>query len=327
MIGLEAAKKFYETASYPDGRRKWRPNWRFFLPHGVPMINHKTVQLLHFPPDSVLLHDRDYLAANTTKRWAQLLEASGAKRDETDQYQNIIDIAPIAAPHADGGKLEGSYSYFTKYIKKLLELWLYKQNGGKPRPLIAFGTAVKEWLKAEYGVDIKGRPPQARKIKIGPHEVPTLLSYHPSYIWAAVSRKKDNPWTPDDELLGYAMKVMLPDATAAYWQVEMAKNPTLDPNAVLADAEQYWLKTENVRALCKLAYQQVWRKRKETAECLSNDFVDNQLLAFAADDKTWDQFSASVLPRQPWLHISDEEMELLSKSIGSNDSSVQPDDF
>src|SRR6185436_7545714 len=39
--------------------KKWRYNWRFFLPLGIAMARHRTVQLLHFPPDYVLSRDQD----------------------------------------------------------------------------------------------------------------------------------------------------------------------------------------------------------------------------------------------------------------------------
>src|SRR5262249_8370850 len=80
-LGLKGARELLDALD-PDGHRLWRYNWRYFLPHGVAMVRHRTVQLLHFPPDSVLLDKQDYLAANTTKRWADLLSKNNAASDD-----------------------------------------------------------------------------------------------------------------------------------------------------------------------------------------------------------------------------------------------------
>ncbi len=142
----------------------WRYNWRFFLPHGVAMTKHYTVQLLHFPPDTVLMVQQNYLAAATTERWAELLEENGAAKTDVERFQNIIDIAPIAAPHKDGEKLSGDksckkckgvYPHFNDYIKALLELWLPLPAPGRSRPLVAFGGPVRDWLKSTYHVGLK----------------------------------------------------------------------------------------------------------------------------------------------------------------------------
>jgi hypothetical protein len=84
-VGLNAAKK-------------WLYNWRFLLPHGLAMVRHRSVQLLHFPPDYVLERDQDYLLAHTTTRWAELLVENGTDPASSAQYQTIVDIAPVAAP-------------------------------------------------------------------------------------------------------------------------------------------------------------------------------------------------------------------------------------
>lgn len=39
--------------------KKWLYNWRLVLPHGLAIVRHRSVQLLHFPPDCVLERDQD----------------------------------------------------------------------------------------------------------------------------------------------------------------------------------------------------------------------------------------------------------------------------
>lgn len=98
---------------------QWKYNWRFLLPHGIAMTKHRIVQLLHFPPDYVLERDRDYLTAHTTLRWAELLIENGATANITDQYQNIIDIAPIAAPSRAGKDLDEAAPELTGHVLPL----------------------------------------------------------------------------------------------------------------------------------------------------------------------------------------------------------------
>lgn len=87
-----------ETSVEINNEKKWEYNWRFFMPLGLAMKNHPTVQLLHFPPDYTLEKDQDYLASSTTKRWGDLLAVNGADPEATDIYQTTIDVVPHRMP-------------------------------------------------------------------------------------------------------------------------------------------------------------------------------------------------------------------------------------
>ena len=255
----------------PEG---WRYSWRFFMPHGVAMTNHYTVELLHFPPSDVLMEKQDYLAASTTKRWAKLLVENGAMQDEVDRFQNIIDIVPIAAPHADGCKLKStlgthSYSQFNDYNIELLELWLLQAGPAASRPMVAFGSPARKWLKAALGVNLKVLKLATVPLPSG-LKVPTLGANHPSYIWAAKKHRcHDNPDTGTNEALGCIMKVMQKDLVAACWQVRMGKDPTANPKDTLVACHQAWSKRD--RRLCELSYSQVWNRSEDEAEQLCSD--------------------------------------------------------
>ena len=85
---------------------KWNEReWRMFLPLGLAISNHRSVQLLHFPPD-YSLPAQDYLGSKTSQRWVDLLEANGIPLEEVTLYENILDIAPIAAPSNAGSQLK-----------------------------------------------------------------------------------------------------------------------------------------------------------------------------------------------------------------------------
>jgi hypothetical protein len=321
-LGLKGARELLTPDS--AGLIPWRFNWRFFLPHGVAMAQHHTVQLLHFPPDTVLMVEQDYLAAATTKRWATLLMENAPKKDppisEKDivQFQNIIDIAPIAAPHKDGAKLKGVYSHFDDYIKALLELWLPLPGQGGSRPLVAFGSPVRSWLKATYeGVNLGVPKLDTVKLESG-LKVPALGANHPSFIWAGVKYKKDDPFTPQDEPLQWAMKIMQQDLVAACWQMRMIfPIQSTDPKSTLSDCEQNWaygitdkakarLKPGVYETLCRLSYEQVFNKSEHVAVCLCQDLGTEKLIDGV-------------------LSISDEEVDALRDAIGANETSAEPE--
>ena len=81
---LAAGAKGLDGARALNAKKGWQYTWRFFLPLGLAMTRHKTVELLHFPPDYGLERDQDYLSAHTTLRWAELLEANGVAKADTD---------------------------------------------------------------------------------------------------------------------------------------------------------------------------------------------------------------------------------------------------
>jgi hypothetical protein len=322
-LGLKGARELLKPDRDNDNRILWRFNWRFFLPHGVAMTQHHTVQLLHFPPDTVLLVEQDYLAAATTDRWAELLMAAEKKeilpidKTYTDRFQNIIDIAPIAAPHKDGAKLEGVYPHFNDYIKALLELWLQLPEQGESRPLVAFGSPVRNWLKSNYNVDLK--VPKFGVVTLGSGlKVNALGANHPSFIWAAVQYEKDNPFTPQDEPLEVAMKIMQQDLVAACWQVKMISSANVtDPKVILSDCEQNWsynvtdkdIALKNADAfvtLCELSYKQVFHKSEHDRHCLCEELGVNKIV-----DKV--------------LSVSEEEVDLLREAIGANEASAEPE--
>lgn len=60
---LAAGDKGHDGATQLLKQKRWRYNWRFFLPLGLPIANHRSIQLLHFPPDYVLEEVQDYLLA------------------------------------------------------------------------------------------------------------------------------------------------------------------------------------------------------------------------------------------------------------------------
>ena len=284
---------------------QWRYNWRFFLPHGIAMTNHRSVQLLHFPPDYVLERDQDYLSAHTTVRWAALLVENGADASSTASYQNIIDIAPIAAPSADGHHLDGVYVAYNDYIVSLMKLWL-PTSGKSLRPMIAFGSPVRKWLKRTFNVDLDVLAVTRIAIDAG-RTVPTLGANHPSFIYNAVKRLADDPGTPEDERVALGMRIMQQDLVAANWQVVMATDPSADPLAVLRSCQRRWERTSKQARIRTLTYQQVFDKEPEETKSLTRR-----------------KLKRHASPRDIALPVLDRKIEQLRQELGASESAPPP---
>ena len=298
QLGLDGSRSL-------RAQNKWRYNWKFFLPHGVSMTRHLSVQLLHFPPDYVLERDQDYLRAHTTLRWAELLIENGANPTTTAQYQNIIDIAPIAAPSNDGKNLDGIYSEYTPYINGLLNLWCPVSGDGF-RPLVAFGGPVRSWLREQYNLNLSVLE-TARLELSATLEIPILAANHPSFIYNAVKQLEDNPSTPVDERVAIGMRVMQQDLIAAMWQVEMSKSPTNDPIAALSRCKLKWEAPAMQRRICELTYTQAFDKTSAEAAklCAHLPLTKTQVLGVTPD------FSIDSL---------DQRIESLRHDLGATES-------
>ncbi|WP_174874370.1 hypothetical protein [Vogesella oryzae] len=223
----------------------WQDDWRFFLTLGMAMRNHRTVQLLHFPPDTVLNDSQDYLTAATTLRWAQVLGFNGMNTRDNALYQTIADIAPIAAPASAGAELTQVYSYFTPYSTALLQSWTAPQPGSSSvRPMVALGGPARDWFAQQYlPAGSKFDVLQLAKVNIGNNQqVPVLGGNHPSYIWYAKT---------DAE----GINIMQQDLTVACWQNAMGQKPDSDAQTVLDSCSSSWQQDSNM--VCRLYYTSV----------------------------------------------------------------------
>jgi hypothetical protein len=265
--GLKAVRKL-------QADKKWRNDWRFFLPLGLAWVKHPTLEILIFPPDYTLDRDQDYLAAQTTERWSELLVSLGLTREESERYQDIIDIAPIAAPHdcmgvgsaGCAGTLTDVPSYFHDYLFQLLSLWLSATESKVPRPAVAFGSRVGGWVKQNFGVDLAVA--QIGSISVpGVGSVKVIGANHPSYLYRAVCGlvlgEKCAP-DPDKKLFNKGMTIMRQDAIVACWQINMGKVPDADAAVVLASCKSNW---EGRREdICRLLETEGYRKTPDEAK-------------------------------------------------------------
>lgn len=249
---LDAGELAYNGAKKLNIDGKFAYNWYLFLPLGMALENRKSVELLHFPPDYSLTQAQDYLRSATSDRWAALLTDNGIPADQTPAYQTIIDIAPIAAPSNAGKDLEGVYGYFTDYQTTMVKQ-ISQTQAGTSLPMVAFGAPVRNWLKAQYKVEV----PVLGLATISPatgQNVSVIGSNHPSYIWYAADKSNyGGDQTKADEA---GLKVMGQDLSAACWQAGMGQKPGGDAAALLNQCTTNWQITDKVET-CKLFYTSI----------------------------------------------------------------------
>lgn len=268
--GVAASK----TAAGNSGN--WPYGWRFFLPVGLAMVNHPTVELLHFPPDYSLTEKQDYLNSATTNRWAGLLVANDVKPESVDAYQAIIDINPIAAPANDGKKFDAIEGAFSDYIITMLNQWTASAaTPHRGKALVAFGSPVRVWLGK-----LLGHPLNVDEVAILnlPSEktvtaVPVIGANHPSQIFYTAWNDTD----PKTENFPKGMQVMTQDLIAACWQAGMGKAPASDPQKMVTDCTHKWqTSTEQV---CMLLETTIYDKTPEVAKPICSALPPTAMLA------------------------------------------------
>ncbi len=232
---------------------KWNDKeWRMYLPLGLAMVDQRSVQLLHFPPD-YSLPEQDYLGSKTSQRWESLLELNGVAAADVTRYEAIVDIAPIAAPASAGNSLEATYTYYAPYAHGMLE-FLTKRQKGTARPVVAYGYPVRNWVQQQFGVALQVM--QTGTIKFSDGVSATIIgANHPSYIWYA-----------KDKGFAVAEQVMYQDLAAACWQATMGNNPEANPAQTATRCDSGW--HARPTDVCELTWQQAFDKTPQEAKQL-----------------------------------------------------------
>ena len=201
--------------------------WRFFLPLGLPIVNQRSVQLLHFPPDYSLT-EQDYLNSSTSQRWEDLLELNGVPQADISLYESILDIAPIAAPASEGSSLDSTYTYFEPYVLAMLPL-LTQAEQTQPLPIVAYGSPVRTWLSDHYNLQNFGVNSVA-SVEVSTGKFASVIgANHPSYVWYAIQTSR-----------ALTFSVMEEDLISACWQKDMGNDPSLNASTVMTDCTTSW---------------------------------------------------------------------------------------
>ncbi|WP_409420712.1 hypothetical protein ABHF91_13110 [Pseudaeromonas sp. ZJS20] len=264
MAFLEEGQAGLAAAHQLNDQHLWAYNWRFFLPHGMALENHRSVELLHFPPDDSLMQAQDYLKSKTTDRWAALLTLNGVPPEQTSAYQTIVDLAPVAAPANAGSKLSPTYTAFTPYVKGMIHQWSQTKQSAQSYPMVAFGQPVRQWLAQAYGQQFQYAGAATGKafatldlgaLDVGGRSVAVLGANHPSQIWYAADPDEYGGDSVKADKIG--IQVMGQDLVAACWQAGMGDNPAMDPAGELQQCQQRW--PSGSAAVCEQFYQSIRR--------------------------------------------------------------------
>ncbi|EGE55967.1 hypothetical protein RHECNPAF_780017 [Rhizobium etli CNPAF512] len=257
-IGLASARGFNSAG-------KWRYDWRFLLPLGLPMLNNRSLEVMDFPPLTLVLEKQDYLNSNTTNRWTSLLGENGIPKSDYDLYGAILDVVPVAAPAGDGQRLDESGIYngtFDSYGLPLLNLWTKTANGSEAKPVMALGSPMRTWFKRLFNVSLGIL--DVKQITLPDGRTANIMgTNHPSYFFYAANKYTDGP-DKDEKNFALGLEVMKQDIVAACWQAEMGKAPASDPMAMKATCAARWAGAD--KRLCVLVEMEAYRKSENEAK-------------------------------------------------------------
>lgn len=244
---------------------KWDPDpankipWEFFLPHGLPMVNFRTVQFFHYPPMR-LLKLRSYLQDPVPVRWGELIEQAIGKSIDTNIYQRFLDAVPIAANDDQGAYMP--ITYFETYQKQMLELFLgiNPPSNDTTVPVLVFGIPAMAQFEHIFHANLDILVPQLAKEIIENHNTPCLGATHPYHFYAQAQIDVGRDQTIGDGKMGrgcqLAHVLMQQDLIAAKWQVLMAENPEASVGDTLFEATSYALGDPLKTAVCGLTRHQ-----------------------------------------------------------------------
>lgn len=249
QLGVEATEQLKAKGLWNE------QEWRLFLPLGLAMIEQRSVQLLHFPPD-YSLPEQDYLGSKTSLRWESLLIENEVPANQVTLYEAIVDIAPIAAPASAGSTLAVTYPYYAPYARAMLE-FLLSRDSDVGHPVVAYGYPVRQWLQQQYGLALQVLDIGIIKLDNG-QQASVIAANHPSFIWYAKDKSFDA-----------AQQVMFQDLIAACWQATMGNAPDGNPLATRQQCNDTW--HARPQRVCILTWEQAFNKTEREAQQLCQD--------------------------------------------------------
>ncbi len=173
-------------SGYPVNKHDGDVKWYTYLPLGMPIVNHKALTLLHYPP-YVAMQNADYLHNMTLERWQRLITAAGIPPQEHLLYDAILDVNPIAAPGSGQSEYPNDYFpimlssvYFDddnidkSYIRAMMELMLnppHNHNNPYTLPLLVAGSPLYDpqapgWFRVRYRDQMPTNPPGIPQMKV-----------------------------------------------------------------------------------------------------------------------------------------------------------------
>jgi phospholipase C len=293
LRGVEECRKtpaWDPMAGYKVKPTQPKSQWRLFLPLGLPIVNHRAVTLLHYPP-TIAYRNADYFKAPTAQHWMQVVKCCVPPDVRPECYQLIIDVDPIAAPGAGESEYENDYfpinltSLFfdndkkgLTYVRSMLELMLNPpHNEGNPYtlPLLVGGSPEYDpqapgWFRTRYTKDLRKDEngiPMANVLQVGFIHIKENSKKETPYIIAnhMAAAGVEGKCTDDPSKIPNIQKYEAQDLVAATFLTEYAKHKEIHPTEAKKDACRRWFgatedsgapnppKEEDRLAICALA--------------------------------------------------------------------------
>jgi hypothetical protein len=248
----------------PDGPTPpYRP-WRFFLPHGLAMLNQRSVQFFHYPPIRLLEGTRDYLDDPVPKRWEKLLVANGVAAAEVELYETVMDAAPIAAEDDQGSKRSTKgdkewglipIDHFHEYQRAQMKLLVraHPTRAGYTIPIVVYGAHPRDTFSELYNLQPKLAINRVATVSVVDNlKTPVLATHHPYDFYAAAQGFVTvGGGYISSQGCAEATGLMISDLAAARWQKRMAEDPSQNPQAVLDDSTAYWSADAQRATVCQ----------------------------------------------------------------------------
>lgn len=253
----------------PDGPTPPYHPWRFFLPHGMAMLNQKALLFFHYPPIRLLDVNQDYLDDPVPVRLEELLCANGVSSGNANTlaagdimlFNTVMDATPIGAEDDQGSKkptdpnaaacdascFDPAYGlipiqYFHDYQKAMVSLLLNpSQTPGYTVPIVVYGSHPVQTFNAIYGTSLKNYAPTVVSDIIPGKKTPVLASSHP-YVFYGKAQGFDSIGSgimPPGNVAA-ATQQMQSDLAVSGWLAAMYADPTQDTVAVWKSQSAKW---------------------------------------------------------------------------------------
>ena len=254
--------------------------WRFFLPHGMPMLNQKALLFFHYPPIRLLETNQNYLDDPVPVRCEELLAANGVTSLPGDLasgdimlFNTVMDATPIGAEDDQGSKnpdqcaADGcpttAYAkeyglipiqYFPDYQKAQVSLLLNPSpKAGYTVPIVIYGAHPLATFNKLYGTSLKVYQTTVVTGILPGLKTPVLASSHP-YVFYGMAQGFGPgqigagsilpPFKDDKGQMHYPLKdataQMIKDLAVARWLKVMSDDPSQSVADVWAAAQKFW---------------------------------------------------------------------------------------
>lgn len=242
----------------PDKVPNYLP-WRFFLPHGMPMLNQKALLFFHYPPIRLLETNQDYLDDPVPVRCEELFTANGVADSDLMLFNTVMDATPIGAEDDQGSKNQNQckadgcpataydqdfglipIQFFHDYQKAQVSLLLNPSpTPGYTAPIVVYGAHPLATFNALYRTKLKTYQTTVVTGIIPGLKTPVLASAHP-YVFYGQAQGFDKIGSGNLTDVKDGTAQMLKDLAVARWLKEMSDDPEQDPAAAWTACQSFW---------------------------------------------------------------------------------------